>query len=185
MLGEDSQPRRRSIRLSGYDYASAGAYFVTICTANKQCHFGVIAGDRMALNEYGRVAEDEWIRSVELRPGIDLDAFVIMPNHIHGIVVLGDAISTTRGEVASGDRTSPLRSGSAARSLPALIAGYKAAVTKRIWALQGRTHGPVWQRNYYEHVVRNQDDLSRIREYIENNPRQWALDSENPFRSHP
>jgi REP element-mobilizing transposase RayT len=174
--------------------------------------------DRMVLNACGQVAEDEWLRSAELRPGVEVDAFVIMPNHLHGVIVLsdgmggpvqagGDTVDEARagdrrsplrsgqgsrllgafddlGDTASaGDRRSPLRTGPGSRSLGALVAGYKAAVTRRVGALQGRTPGQVWHRSYYEHVVRNDEDLARLREYIANNPMRWALDRENPDRS--
>jgi REP element-mobilizing transposase RayT len=193
-MGHGPDKRRRSIRLAGYDYAQAGAYFVTICAHERVCLFGEVSGGEMRLNEIGQIAAEEWVRSAEIRREIELDEWVVMPNHLHGIVVIvadppthGDSSSVgAHGHALAVGATgrSPLRQdrphGPPKRSLGSFIAGFKSAVTTRINTLQGTPGAPVWQRNYYEHVIRDEDDLARIREYIANNPLQWDIDKNNP-----
>jgi REP-associated tyrosine transposase len=170
--------RRESLRLKDYDYSGPGAYFVTICTRDRFPLFGdVIEGD-MRLSDYGRIVDQEWKISAKIRREITLDAFVVMPNHIHGIIFIEEsAVGATGG--------SPVRSGPRRRSLGSFLSGFKSATTKRINDLQ-RTPGlSVWQRNYYEHVIRNEQSLHRIREYIANNPGRWDFDRENPAATNP
>jgi len=188
---------RRSIRLQGYDYSQPGAYFVTVCTRNKvEAHgrapllFGEVIDGEMVLNDYGHIVEEEWHRSVNIRREIRLDAFVVMPNHLHGIVIIqGDGVGAhgvgAHGVGAHG--RAPLRGTSShlwrsPKSLGSFIAGYKSAVTKRINEMRKTPGVPVWQRNYYEHIVRDETELNRIREYIQTNPFRWHLDRENPQR---
>ena len=170
--------RRRSIRLRGYDYARAGAYFVTMVTHGRACLFGEVVDGEMRLNLFGRLVREEWFRSVEIRCEIRLHPaeFVVMPNHIHGIVWLTDTVGAHgRAPLLRGG---PLRR--APRSLGSFVAGLKSSVTKRINTLQQAPGVPVWQRNYYEHVIRDEKSLRRVREYILNNPARWAFDEENP-----
>lgn len=179
---------RRSMRLTGYDYAHAGAYFVTICTYDRECLFGEIAHDEMALNAFGEIARTEWLKSSEIRAEIRLGAFVIMPNHFHGIVQVIDA---GRGKDRRGDRpVAPTKGaptprvnptpGPKSKSIGAMVGGYKSAVTTRINTLRNNPGAPVWQRNYYEHIIRDEADYNRIVEYIAHNPQRWAEDSLNP-----
>jgi len=165
---------RRSIRLPAYDYAQAGAYFVTMVTHRRQCLFGEIADGRVTLNRYGQVVEDEWLRSTQIRPGIRLDIFIIMPNHIHGIVVMGDQTTVVGAHSCA---PLPYRP---PRSLGSFIAGFKSAATKRINDIRGTPGLPVWQRNYYERVVRDDEELNDTRKYIVDNSLRWAEDRENP-----
>jgi REP element-mobilizing transposase RayT len=167
--------RRRSIRLIDFDYAGGALYFVTICADRRRCIFGRVDDGEARLNALGRVVEDEWIKSLEMRRHVDLDAYVIMPNHLHAIVALFD----------QGARSAPLcarnlRSGMQAKSLASLVAGFKAAVTRRASNALPRLRLPVWQRNYYEHIVRDDRDLERIRAYIEANPARWEEDIYHP-----
>ena len=164
---------RRSIRLQYYDYALAGAYFITIVTQNRKCLFGDIVDGEFRSNNWGQIVQDEWEKSAQVRKEIELDAFVVMPNHVHGIVV----ISATAGRATG---RSPLQSGPAKGSLGALVAGFKSVVTRNINELSGSPGTPVWQRNYFEHVIRNEDSLNRIRQYILDNPLRWEFDRENP-----
>ena len=172
-------PERRSIRLSGYDYRSAGAYFVTICTHRRALLFDH--------SPFAEVAREQWAVSASLRAGIALDAFVVMPNHVHGVVWLVPTAATPVpvGSVGA-QRAAPLRGAPGARprvaagSLGAFVRAYKAAVARAINRLRRTAAAPVWQRNYYEHVVRDQPDLDRIRRYVADNPRRWAFDRENP-----
>jgi REP element-mobilizing transposase RayT len=164
--------RRRSIRLRGYDYGRAGAYFVTLCAHDRASLFGEIVDGVMRLNDLGRVVDSEWLKTPRMRPQVELDEYIVMPNHFHAILVVVDM---GRGVLPYAPT---LRSPS--RTVGAIVRGFKSAVTKRINQIR-RTPGlPVWQRNYYEHVIRNEGELTRIREYIVDNPSQWALDRENP-----
>ncbi len=184
-----SFPRRRTIRLSDYDYRRAASYFITICSAGREPIFGRILDAEMVPNESGRLVETEWLRSAEMRVNLELDAFVVMPNHVHGIVTILEQDHAVVDTLASQEQidsnsrahgSAPLRR--RAQSLGSLIAGFKAATTVRINELRQTPRVPVWQRNYYEHVVRTEVDLTRIREYVQANPQRWELDRENPDR---
>jgi REP-associated tyrosine transposase len=285
MKYDPKRHHRRSIRLREYDYSSPGAYFTTLCTHDEQCLFGEIVDGHMHRSQYGEIVQEEWLRSATIRKEIQLDAWVVMPNHVHGIVIItspagahghapaiapekaeahgneptpgvsstvgahgdvpaiapekaeahGDVpaiapekaeahgnvptpgVSSTvgaHGDVpaiapekaeAHGDvpydRTprgttsasivtrahghAPLRNAPPQRrprSLGTFVSGFKSAVKIRVNQMRGAPGAPVWQHNYYEHVVRNEDELNQIREYILNNPLRWALDRENPGR---
>ncbi|CAG0961673.1 hypothetical protein ANRL3_00918 [Anaerolineae bacterium] len=180
MKYDPQKHHRRSIRLKGYDYTQAGAYFITICVHNRECLFGEIIDGEMRLNEYGQIVAEEWAKSSEIRKEIEMDEWVVMPNHIHGIVVIADSVGA-HGVGAHG--RAPLRAAHLQRqprSLGSFVAGSKSATTKRINMMRGTQGAPVWQDNYYEHIVRNENDLNRIREYIINNPARWDADQENP-----
>ena len=164
---------RRSIRLREYDYAQAGAYFVTLVAHARECLFGRVVEGQTHLSMPGEVVAAEWLRSARIRGEIELDAFVVMPNHVHGIVVIRDVGAHGRAPLPTALRRSP-------RSLGSFIAGFKSAATKRINAIRGTPGVPVWQRNYYEHVIRDDDDLGRVRRYIAENPLRWDEDPENP-----
>jgi putative transposase len=173
---------RRSIRVKGYDYSHAGAYFVTLCTEGKRFLFGEIVADQMRTNGYGRVAHEEWWRAEKIRPGLRLDAWVVMPNHVHGIVFLPDPQRRGAQPCAPTELAKPARLHRPPRSLASLVAQYKASSARKINALRGTPGAAVWQRGYYEHIVRNDADLERIREYISANPLRWPFDRENPAR---
>jgi len=170
---------RRSVRLQGFDYSKPGAYFVTIDTHRHLSLFGEIADGVVRLNEWGKIARAEWIRTASIRHEITLDEFIVMPNHFHAIV---NIMECGNGLVGATGR-SPLRPGMphgpANKSLASLIAGYKSAVTARVNQLRGTPGALVWQRNYHEHIIRDMDELSRIRKYIRDNPAQWDFDTEN------
>ncbi len=165
--------RRRPLRLEDYDYSQEGAYFVTICTNNRKCLLGQISEGKMLLNNLGKIARDKWNETPQIRSNVMLDEYVIMPNHLHGIVV----ISQKQG-VSQYAPTGKFRSPS--QSIGAIIRGYKSAVTKQINQIRKASGLPVWQRNYWERVIRNEKNLSKAREYIQNNPLKWELDKENP-----
>ena len=173
---------RRSARLAAYDYATAGAYFITVCTWNRECLFGGIVGGEMRLNEYGDVVRACWGEIPEHVSQTKVDAFVVMPNYVHGVVWINRQGRGTACRAPTADRVG--RFGRpVAGSLATIVRSFKAAVTKRV---NDRRHGPglpIWQRNYYEHVVRDEDELTRIRQYIADNPRAWDLDPENPSTS--
>ncbi len=176
--------RRQSIRLRGYDYSGAGAYFLTICAYNREMLFGEIVDEKMALHCPGRIVADEWCRSAEIRAEIELDEWVVMPNHLHGVVLITDVDLGERRGNGRGDRpVAP--TGPRPKSVGALIAGFKSATTKRINAMRGTPGRPVWQRGYYDHIVRGENSLNRIRQYIRENPLRWHEDPENPLGKFP
>lgn len=210
MTFDDRQDlRRRSIRLHGFDYAETGAYFITACTHQRACLFGDIVEGEMQLNAHGAIVRDEWLRTGDMRSDATLDVFVVMPNHFHAIVFLwrddefqaGSGLrslparsiltTTEKGnrEVAptadgssddSGGDPQVAPTGPKSRSIGAIMAGFKSAACKRINALRNSPGIPVWQRNYYEHIIRNDESLRNIREYVVNNPINWELDREHP-----
>ena len=163
--------RRHSIRLPGYDYTRAGAYFVTICTHERQCLLGEIIEGELHLNEIGKIVEQTWLETSEARSLVELDVYVVMPNHFHGIIVIHDDVD---------GRTDRQGDGIQAGSVGAIMAQFKSLVTKRAKALRAHPNGPLWQRNYYDHIIRDEDDLNRIREYITFNPERWLEDQNNP-----
>jgi len=170
-----NQHKRKSIRLKEYDYSLPGEYFVTLCTHNHESTLGKIMNGVMQLNEFGKIVEEEWLRTPEVRPGIELDVFVIMPNHIHGIVVIKE--ETPIPNVATHSCASLQRK---PRSLGSIIAGFKSAATKRINELRHAPSFPVWQRRFYDRVIRNENELNNIRDYIYNNVLQWAIKKDDP-----
>ncbi len=180
--------QRRSIRLQGYDYSQAGAYFVTICAHKKECLFGKIVNDAVQLNEWGKMIVTCWEAIPEHFPNVELDAFVVMPNHVHGIMMIQGGRGEAFAEVArwkTPDRSanaSPLRPGTQANSLGAIVQNFKSVSTRKINQLRGTAGLTIWQRNYYEHIIRGENELNRIRQYISDNPLHWVLDKENPAR---
>lgn len=169
-------PRRRSIRLQVYDYSQAGAYFVTLCTQDATCLFGNIADGEMLLNEAGRVVEMCWKEIPNHFPHVQLDEFVIMPNHVHGILFIGDTpIGRAKNFSPLPDPKFLRRPAGTSKTLGSVIRGFKIGVTK--WLRQNTSIQDVWQRNYWEHIVRHDSELTGIREYIHNNPAQWELDT--------
>lgn len=192
---------RRSIRLQGYDYAQAGAYFVTICVQNRQCLFGEIVEGKMRLGAAGAMMQTVWDEIPVHYPGVDIAEFVVMPNHVHGIILVGsthrgysppnDPVGAApRGRPQSGAPQAGQPQGVAPTgvrrlSLSDVVHRYKTMTTKRYadgvkqWGWPAFS-GRLWQRNYWEHVIRNDADFLRISEYIQNNPLQWEQDELNP-----
>jgi len=170
----------RTSRLRGYDYSRAGIYFVTICAQNRRCIFGDILNGAMRLNGTEKIVAGEWGKSAKIRDEIELDEWVVMPNHFHGIVWIQNGDIEPMRDYRRGDRPVAPTTGPRPRSLGALIAGFKSAVTKQINQIRQTPGGGLWQRNYWEHIIRNEEEFNRIREYIVNNPARWDLDQENP-----
>jgi REP element-mobilizing transposase RayT len=196
---------RRSIRLKGYDYAQPGAYFVTIVTYQRECLFGEIVDGEMQLNEYGKIVQKWWNEIPNHFPNVEIVVFVIMPNHVHGIILISaDRRGTVpvpgvddktnvetenlggetpnRGERTSqsGGETPPLR----APTLGQIVAYFKYQSTKEMNALDGTgTITKFWQRNYYERIIRGEKEMGKIWDYIETNPLRWADDDENPVNN--
>ena len=180
---------RRSIRLKGYDYAQAGLYFITICCENRICRFGNIENGEMILNEYGKIAHHEWVKLSERFPNFELDAFQIMPNHIHGIIVLNTVGATlavaqndekTQNDIIAQNDENDIRAGvNPAPTLFDVVGAYKSLVANgclEIYKTRNETRGKLWQRNYYEHIIRDEQSYQKISNYIINNPVNWAED---------
>ena len=169
---------RRSIRLQGYDYRQEGAYFVTICVQNRSCLFGEIINDTMQLNEAGSMLARQWQMLPQRFANVRLDVFVVMPNHIHGIIVLTDGIMEPPSEATT--RVTPASLGDVVGAYKSLTTvEYVRGVKASRWT---PFDGKLWQRNYYEHIIRNESALHDIRHYIIHNPAKWAEDTENPER---
>jgi REP element-mobilizing transposase RayT len=168
---------RHSIRLKGYDYSQAGAYFVTMVTQGREPFFGEVVEGEMRLNRYGEIVCEEWERTPEIRPEVELGAYVVMPNHVHGILIFhAGGVFTVGATRRAAPTTKTLISG----SLGAIMAQFKSIVTKRINTLRNTPGETIWQRNYYDHILRNQQDLELTWLYIETNPARWGTDRENP-----
>ena len=185
-LHESKNPCRRSIRLQGYDYSQAGAYFITLCTRNQESLFGDIVDGEMRLNAAGLIVAESWKWLATQYRHVELDEWVIMPNHLHGIIVITDDSSQTAhtSNTASTPPINPIRRGGSRTALlpqrkpiGGLIGAFKTVSTKRINEYRATMGAGLWQRNYYEHIIRNESDLNSIREYMQNNPMQWEMDS--------
>jgi putative transposase len=171
---------RRSIRLRGYDYSQSGLYFVTICIQNHECRLGAIIGENIQLTVGGWIVYQSWFEIPQHFPNVQLDEFVVMPNHIHVIIVINDNNYVRRkeeegGEEKEGGETPPLRK----PTLGQIVAYYKYRTTKIINELDDTQGSRLWQRNYYEHIIRDEKELFATRQYIANNPINWAKDKNN------
>ena len=169
MKNDPEFQHRRPIRLQGYDYSSGDMFFVTINTKDHVCLFGEIISGEMYLNAVGKIVLYEWERLEFRFPQIQIIAFVIMPNHIHGIILINDGSA----EANHGLRVTSGWGGPTRGSLGVIVGQFKSRVTKRLLSQPDWSKTPVWQRNYYEHIIRNQDELERIYQYIQANPINW------------
>jgi putative transposase len=212
---------RRSIRLKGYDYSQEGLYFITICCQDRFHRFGYIENGIMILNEYGKIAHNEWAKLAERYPSVNFDVFVIMPNHMHGIISITGTIGATLAVVRSEDisqngdnaqnddisqndiffqndggaqnsinRSAQIGIGQVeeinngqphgiARTVGDIVGAYKSLVANgclEVYKSKNEKMGKLWQRNYYEHIIRNESAYLRIAEYIINNPQKWDTD---------
>lgn len=186
---------RKSIRLKGYDYSQEGLYFITLCTQNRECLFGNITNGNMILNDAGIMVEKCWHEIPHHFPNTKLHEMVVMPNHFHGIIEITPAVGTTVSPetVGANDYSpnyssnnirandySPLRSPS--KTIGSIVRGFKIGVTK--WFRENKQNQfpigkPVWQRNYWDRIIRNNDEYQHIMQYIINNPQQWENDKLN------
>ncbi|MEQ8537268.1 MAG: transposase [Coleofasciculus sp. D1-CHI-01] len=187
---------RRSIRLKGYDYTQTGAYFITVCTWQRQCLLGEVVNGEMQLSRYGEAVNFNWDILPKRYDGVQLDAFIIMPNHVHGIIFLHDS----GWEGAGLDRLfpetatlvvkpAPTKSTTSAKfnhqpskiyGLPEIVRGFKTFSSRRINQLRSQSGISVWQRGYYEHIIRHEESLTAIRDYILKNPWNWQNDDLHP-----
>jgi REP element-mobilizing transposase RayT len=234
MTSEGKPLHRRSIRLKDYDYSQVGMYFLTIVSHERELLFGQVVDNVMQLNGSGEIMRAEWLRTPEVRPNVILDAFVVMPNHVHGIIIISDVpekgvkhyaptvkcapnagMILNRRDVRPYAQTQdrvPNRRGvrpyaqtkqenetqpkgvkhhaptairSPGQTVGAIVRGFKSVTTIAINNRRNTPGRPVWQRNYYEHIVRSEKALNAIRQYIDGNPGQWAQDTENPHGLQP
>lgn len=203
--------RIESTRLKDWDYSRDGYYFVTICTQDKKCFFGDVIDENVRLSAIGEIVADEWLKTAQIRKNVSLDAWIIMPNHLHGIIVINNDVETPRWgvsqiytaqndrtsddyvktlsqnkketshrDVSTGGNASVCRGGQGkmkSGSLGAVIGQFKTQCKKRTIAAG---HDFSWQSRFYDHIIRNEKSLNKIREYIINNPLKWEIDKENP-----
>ena len=170
--------RIESARAQWWDYSNAGAYFITICTQDRKHYFGKIMNDQMEYTEIGKIVESEWIKTPSIRPdmNLELDAFVVMPNHFHGIIFIGDNDYNTVETrcIASlqlqqnQQRLQPQR-----KTLGSIVRGFKSPVT--LYARKNNIEFD-WQTRYHDRIVRNEEECNRIRKYIQENPFNWHKD---------
>ena len=167
---------RRSIRLQGYDYRQAGVYFVTLCTYLNTTQLGRINDGEMLHSKLGKVVDEEWQHMAKVRRNVQLDLHVVTPNHLHGVIILEeiqDGVSSRCVPTQERKDSRTLQAG----SLGAIIGQFKVAVTRRARSSQFYSDQRIWQRNYHEHIVRNEESLNDIRRYIIENPARWGEDS--------
>ena len=180
---------RHSIRLQGYDYSQAGGYFVTIATFWRECLFGEILDDTMQVNALGSIVQECWDDVPIHLPNVDTDAFVVMPNHVHGILFIheNDGRTATSPSAVGATHASPVPKnnirprGPSSRSLGAIIGSFKSSVTRRAGGEFNTAN--IWQRNYYEHIIHHQAEYERIAGYILSNPANWAADEDHPMNA--
>ena len=167
--------RIKSARKQGYNYASEGFYFITICVKDREMVFGNINNGKMILSSVGRIVEQEWLNTPNIRKNVELDKFIVMPNHLHGIVIIQYSISAPlpiRGEYKN-------KFGPQSNNLSAIIRGFKGAATKIIRQRFFNINF-AWQPRFHDRIIRNNNELNRIRRYIIDNPEKWELDRNNP-----
>lgn len=185
--------RIKSARWKDWDYAQNGSYFITICTKDRECFLGEIIDGKMHYSQVGRVAKDELLKTPLMRKNVRLDEWVIMPNHVHAIVVIDNDISSEKSILVETQclashhegtndtvhaLSPPNRFGPQRNNLPSIVRGFKTAVA--IYATkQHLSFG--WQPRYYDRIIRNDLELNRIRAYIQQNPENWEKDGSNPY----
>lgn len=178
---------RRSPRLKDYDYGQEGAYFITVCTHERAHLFGAVVNEVMMLNDCGEIVLACWEDIPRHFSNVGCDLFVVMPNHVHGILVVVGAVGAKPKETTVGTRyivslrqNSPREFGKPQPgSLSTIIGTFKAAVTRKINRLRDTPGAPVWQGRFHDHIIRDEDDLNHHRQYILTNPTRWEVDREN------
>ncbi|MBN1247973.1 MAG: transposase [Anaerolineae bacterium] len=158
--------RQESSRLPGWDYGGAGYYFITICTEDEICCLGKIIEGTAYVSPLGMIVAEEWWRTPQIRPYVQLDAYQVMPNHFHGILVITQSQADSEG--------APAKSRLAADSVSSIFGQFKSVCTKRIWALGAADFR--WQERFHDHIIRSEEELERIRAYIQGNPGKWHED---------
>ncbi len=197
---------RQSTRLQNYDYSTTGTYFITICAFERQCLFGAVVEAEMRLNIIGEVVSRCWHDIQRHFPHVALDEFVVMPNHLHGLIHIIDcedkssfhtslpvgtkqaspSLTRSSGKTTKGKADEPFslplqdKHGTAAGSLGAIVQNFKSISSRKINKINDQCGVKIWQRNYYDRIIRNETELETCRDYIANNPLKWALDDNNP-----
>jgi putative transposase len=175
MKYDPDKHHRRSIRLEGYDYAQDGGYFVTICVFERKHLFGNVVDGEMILNEIGKLVKFTWLDLPRHNKNVELDEYIIMPNHIHGIIIISGA-GLPQGAGLERAGLEPAPTDTAGHGLSEIVRQFKTFSAKRVNQINNTAGTRLWQRNYYEHIIRNENDLLQIREYINNNPYNWEND---------
>ena len=177
---------RRSIRLRDYDYSQSGAYFITICTNNRECIFGDIQDENVILNQFGQIVSNICNQIPKYFKNLQLDEYIIMPNHLHGIIIT-ECANNHVGAIHELPSRNNDRISRRKMLIPKIIGRFKMNSSRQINILRKSLGAPVWQRNYYEHIIRNEDELNQIHKYIIDNPLNWETDDENPknWRANP
>jgi REP element-mobilizing transposase RayT len=160
-------PTRKALRLKNYDYSSPGAYFATICSHERQSIFGEIRNGVMGLNELGSLIWEIWDTLDARFPAMERDEFVVMPNHVHAVIVVPGT---------------PREAGAAKLALGTIVCALKSVATREVNRLRGTPGGVLWQGRYHDHIIRDEQELFRICKYIAENPLKWQIDRENPDR---
>ncbi len=166
---------RKTIRLREYDYSQPGEYFITICTYGKQNIFGTVNEDSVLLSPIGRIVKRCWEDIPKHFKNVELDEFIIMPNHFHGIIILHEHVGTRHAVSLREQFGKPIK-----RSISTIVRSFKSAVTKNVNEMQLSYEVRLWQSRYYDRIIRNDKELDNVRDYIANNPINWQLDGENP-----
>lgn len=182
----DQELHRRTVRLPDFDYSQAGAYFVTICAFQHKCVFGEIVNGEVSLSPRGAVVEECWKSIPDHFPTVNLGAFIVMPNHMHGIIhitTIDNACScrgtACRAPTADNQLNNEKFGQPVSGSIPTIVRSFKSAVTKRVFELSSTPSLPIWQRGYYEHIIRTEHAYTQIEGYILENPLRWGDDPEN------
>ena len=181
--------RTQSIRFGGYDYSAEGFYFVTVCAKGRICCFGDVRNGELNLNEVGKEAQKEWLRTGEIRRNVLLDEFIVMPDHVHGIICIQYQIKSSDSASEETHCSASLRRpdnahqnkfGPQSNNLSSIIRGFKSAATKTIHLKFPAAHF-AWQSGFYDRIIRNEAELNKIREYVINNPAKWAERTSEQF----
>jgi REP element-mobilizing transposase RayT len=174
---DNQLPKRKSPRLKDYDYSQNGAYFITICSYQRTHLFGDVVNYEMKLSTMGEIAQSCWERIPDHFPQVEIDAFIVMPNHVHSIILIGDqpANETNVGTRYASSAAHP--NGVKSGSLGAIVGSYKSAVTKQIRDFLKTDDRIVWQERYHDHIIRSSEALDKIRTYTLNNPALWDKDT--------
>ena len=171
--------RRQSARKTGWDYTGSGRYFVTVCNFDRELIFGEVTNGAVSLTEIGRIVEQAWLEIAVANPRIELDAHIVMPNHVHGIVIV-PAIGWSHTTMDAVDR----QSGPASGSLGAMIGRFKRVSTRRVNEMPNVGTSTLWHRGYHDRIIPDDEAFDRARAYIHNNPANWLRDPDNPLHAH-
>ena len=194
--------RIESTRLKGWDYSATGVYFVTLCTRDRKCFFGEVVNGETNLSPIGDIVAEEWQKTAAIRPNVELDVWIVMPNHLHGIIIINQpSVETFRRNVSTRNvstrnvstrnastrnastrnvstRDVPMAPRLKSGSLGAIIGQFKSACAKRVWAAGFRDFA--WQARFYDRIIRDETALHRARAYTADNPAKWDRDRDNP-----